>query len=104
MAYPMLHDIPAPFMQRHRQAGCTPILPVVCSLARDADPCASQGKTEKHMNDLIIVGGGPAALAAAAYAMGTNLDFAIVMDEPGGWAGWRQTLTGQLGDEYLAGE
>ncbi len=56
------------------------------------------------MNDLIIIGGGPSALAGAAYAMGKNLDFAVVMDEPGGWVGWHQTLTGQQGDEYLAGE
>jgi thioredoxin reductase len=56
------------------------------------------------MNDLIIIGGGPSALAAAAYAMDKNLDFAVVMNEPGGWVGWHQTLTGQGGDEYLAGE
>jgi alkyl hydroperoxide reductase subunit F len=56
------------------------------------------------MKDLIIVGGGPAALAAAAYALGKHLDVAIVMTEAGGWAGWRQTIVGQQGQEYLAGE
>ena len=56
------------------------------------------------MKDLIIVGGGPAALAAAAYALGKNLDVAVVMTEAGGWAGWRQTIVGQAGQEYLAGE
>lgn len=56
------------------------------------------------MKDLIIVGGGPAALAAATFALGKGLDFSIVMAEPGGWAGWHQTIVGQRGDEYLAGE
>ena len=56
------------------------------------------------MKDLIIVGGGPAALAAAAYALSKHLDVAVVMTEPGGWAGWRQTIVGQQAEEYLAGE
>ncbi len=56
------------------------------------------------MHELIIVGGGPAALAAGAFALGKGLDFSLVMTDPGGWAGWRQSLVGQLGEEYLAGE
>lgn len=56
------------------------------------------------MNEILIVGGGPAALAAGTFALGKGLDFSIIMTEPGGWAGWRQTIVGQLGDEYLAGE
>ncbi len=56
------------------------------------------------MKDMIIVSGGPAAVAAAAYALGKNLDVMVVMAEAGGWAGWRQTIVGQQGQEYLAGE
>jgi thioredoxin reductase len=56
------------------------------------------------MHELIIVGGGPAALAAGAFALNKGLDFSLVLTDPGGWAGWRQTIVGQLGEEYLAGE
>lgn len=56
------------------------------------------------MSDLIIIGGGPAALAAAIYALGKQLDVLIITDDLGGKANWRQRLTGQLDDEHLAGE
>lgn len=56
------------------------------------------------MNDLIIIGGGPAALAAAIYAIGKQLNILVIADELGGKAGWRQHIVGQLEEEYLAGE
>ena len=56
------------------------------------------------MYDLVIVGGGPAGLAAATYATGKQLAIRVVADRLGGKAGWRQRLIGQLDDEYLAGD
>lgn len=56
------------------------------------------------MYDLIIVGGGPAALAAATYAQGKQLKTLIVCELLGGKAGSRQRLVGQLGDEDLPGD
>ena len=57
-----------------------------------------------EMHDLIIVGGGPAALSAAVFALGKQLDFVMIYQAPGGKAGWRQRLAGQMEDEFLAGE
>ena len=56
------------------------------------------------MYDLVIVGGGPAGLAAATYATGKQLAIRVVADRLGGKSGWRQRLIGQLDDEYLAGD
>jgi thioredoxin reductase len=55
------------------------------------------------MYDLIIVGGGPAALSAATYAQGKQLKALVICETLGGKAGSRQQLVGQLGDEYLPG-
>jgi len=55
------------------------------------------------MHDLIIVGGGPAGLSAATYALGKQLDVLAIYDALGGKAGTRQSLAGQAADEYLAG-
>lgn len=56
------------------------------------------------MRDHIIIGGGPAALAAAVYTLGKGLDTLLVFEDLGGQVGVRQRFTGQLSDEYLAGE
>jgi thioredoxin reductase (NADPH) len=55
------------------------------------------------MRDLIIVGGGAAGLSAATYALGKQLNALVIYEDLGGKAGRRQTLTGQIGEEYLAG-
>lgn len=56
------------------------------------------------MHELIIVGGGAAALSAGMYALGKQLDFLMIYESLGGKAGWRQNLVGQEETEYLAGE
>lgn len=54
------------------------------------------------MQDLIIIGGGAAGLAAATYALGKQLDFKLIANAPGK-AGWRQEIAGQHYDEQLPG-
>jgi thioredoxin reductase (NADPH) len=56
------------------------------------------------MHDLIIIGGGPAGLAAAVYALGKRLDVMLVCLGFGGKAGERQRLAGQIAPERLIGE
>ncbi len=56
------------------------------------------------MHDLIIIGGGPAALAAAMFALGKQINLLLIYDDPGGKTGAHQRLVGQLGEEHLAGE
>lgn len=55
------------------------------------------------MRDLIIIGGGAAALSASVYALGKQLDAVMVYEKIGGKAGTQQHLRGQSGDEYVAG-
>lgn len=55
------------------------------------------------MHDLIIIGGGAAALSAAVYALGKQLDVIVIYENLGGKAGTRQQLRGQIAEEYLAG-
>src|SRR6476646_8886461 len=56
------------------------------------------------MLDLIIIGGGPAALSAASYALGKQLDVRVICIERGGKTGAHQRLVGQIGEENLAGK
>lgn len=53
------------------------------------------------MYDLIIIGGGAAALSAATYALGKRLELRVIYQNLGGKSGWRQTLTGQETTEQL---
>lgn len=55
------------------------------------------------MHDLIIVGGGAAALSAAVYAFGKQLDALMIYEKIGGKAGTQQHLQGQNSEEYVAG-
>ena len=56
------------------------------------------------MHDLLIIGGGPAGLAAATYGLGKQLDVVLVCAGFGGKAGQRQQLAGQARREHLVGE
>lgn len=56
------------------------------------------------MHDLLIIGGGPAGLAAAAYGLGKQRDVRLVCAGFGGKAGQRQQLIGQARREHLIGE
>jgi thioredoxin reductase len=46
------------------------------------------------MYDLVLLGGGPAGLAAAAYAKGKGLSFRLIADELGGKLGWLERWGG----------
>lgn len=56
------------------------------------------------MHDLLIIGGGPAGLAAAAYGLGKRLDIALLCADFGGKAGARQQFAGQHEREHVVGE
>jgi thioredoxin reductase len=56
------------------------------------------------MHDLIVIGGGPAGLAATTYALAKGLDVGLIATWPGGRAGDRQHYAGQGGPEALVGE
>jgi thioredoxin reductase (NADPH) len=49
------------------------------------------------MQDLIIIGGGPAALSATVYALGKQLNTLMIYEKLGGKAGTEQHLRGQSG-------
>jgi thioredoxin reductase (NADPH) len=55
------------------------------------------------MHELIIIGGGPAALSAAVYALGKQLDVLVIYDDLGGKAGTHQHLRGHAGTGVVAG-
>jgi len=45
------------------------------------------------MHHLIVIGGGPAALAAAVYALDKHLDVRIIAEELGGKVGLSRSVT-----------
>src|SRR5438876_617015 len=55
------------------------------------------------MHDLIIIGGGPAALSAAVYALGKQLNVLVIYEDLGGKAGTQQHLRGPSGVGAVAG-
>ena len=56
------------------------------------------------MYDLIIIGGGPAGLAAAAYALRQHLNLLLIGDQMGGRVGWRLDVPWLEKHHSLAGE
>ncbi len=55
------------------------------------------------MYDMIVIGGGPAALSAAFYAQGKGVNVAMLFEELGGKVGWLQSLVGPQQEPYLPG-
>jgi thioredoxin reductase (NADPH) len=69
-----------------------------------ADACGVNPTWEKSDFDLVIVGAGPAGLAAAVYAASEGLDTLIVEDEAvGGQAGTSALIRNYLGFPYGVG-
>ena len=68
------------------------------------DPVENTGKEPRMHHDLIVIGGGPAGLAATTYAMAKGLDVVLIGTTLGGRAGDRQHYAGQGTPEALVGE
>jgi thioredoxin reductase len=60
-------------------------------------------KQPKDRYDLVVVGGGPAGLAAAIYAARQGLSTAIIAGELGGQTQWASQVENYLGFELIAG-
>ncbi len=56
------------------------------------------------MYDVIIIGGGPAGLAAANYCLHKRLETLVIAPELGGKANYRMHLAGLEGYEHITGE
>src|SRR5512136_1444262 len=59
--------------------------------------------TEATMYDVIIIGGGPAGLTAAVYAIQKRLETLIISEDWGGKANYRMTVLGAEGHEIIKG-
>ncbi|MBC8076267.1 MAG: NAD(P)/FAD-dependent oxidoreductase [Chloroflexales bacterium] len=55
------------------------------------------------MHDVIVIGGGPAGLAATAYALDKGLDVVLLCTAYGGQAGAEQWIDGQIQPEAFLG-
>ena len=55
------------------------------------------------MHDLVIIGAGPAGLAAAVYAARQKIDFAIISKDVGGQTIWSSDVENYLGHHHLSG-
>lgn len=56
------------------------------------------------MYDVIIIGGGPAGLTAAAYCLRKRLEVLLIAPDLGGKANYRMHLAGLEGFEHITGE
>src|SRR5688500_18911313 len=62
------------------------------------------GKSSTIMHDLIVIGGGPAALAATAHAVDKRLNVVMVYQDLGGKVGWRESLVRSSQRGHAAGQ
>jgi thioredoxin reductase (NADPH) len=69
-----------------------------------SNPAVMLRGKEPAMKDLIVIGGGPAGLAATSYAIAKGLEVVLIGTILGGRAGDRQHYVGQGGPEALVGE
>ena len=55
------------------------------------------------MYDVMVIGGGPAALSAAFYTMGKAVNWLLLCEDLGGKVGWLESLAGPDRQHYLPG-
>ncbi|MHB1325648.1 MAG: FAD-dependent oxidoreductase [Thermoleophilia bacterium] len=58
---------------------------------------------EEELFDVLIIGGGPAGLTAAAYASRKNLRTALITEELGGQPMWTSGVENYMGFQYITG-
>lgn len=61
-------------------------------------------KNNTKMYDLIIIGGGPAGLAAAVYAARQKINFCMISKDIGGQTRWSSDVENYLGFHLVSGE
>jgi alkyl hydroperoxide reductase subunit F len=55
------------------------------------------------MHDLIIVGAGPAGIAASVYAARKKMDFIVISKDVGGQTAWSADIENYLGFQFITG-
>ena len=55
------------------------------------------------MHDLIIIGAGPAGIAASVYAARKKINFLVITKDIGGQAGWSSDVENYPGYQFITG-
>ena len=55
------------------------------------------------MNDLIIIGAGPAGITASIYAARKKMDFLVISEDIGGQTAWSGDIENYTGYQFITG-